>query len=134
VKNRQVEIEWVNQSASSELECDVQRIDRVFTNLLLNAINHSPPHRKVIVRLSEQVSQYLVEIIDRRRGIKPADMPHIFVKFYRGTIGRRSKGAGLGLYLARQIVETHGGTIWEESGLDIGTDFLFTLPKTSALA
>jgi two-component system, NarL family, sensor kinase len=128
-RHRQVQIEWLNESATSEIECDAVRIDRVFTNLLLNAIEQSPRHSSILVRISDTSTHYQVRIIDRGRGIKSEDLPYIFIRHYQGSIGRRSKGAGLGLYLVRQIVETHDGTIWVEPGIEKGVAFVFTLPK-----
>jgi two-component system, NarL family, sensor kinase len=133
-KNRQVQIELVNESKTAELECDPAKIDRVFTNLLLNAINQSPPHSSIVVSITEDSTQYLVRVIDRGRGIKAEDLPYIFVKFYQGSIGRRAKAAGLGLYLVRQIIETHCGTIQVEPTVEKGVTFLFTLPKATSEA
>jgi two-component system, NarL family, sensor kinase len=133
-KSRQVTIEWVNQCPTTQIECDADRIERVFTNLILNAIYQSPPHSSVIVDLQAESNQYLVRVIDQGRGIKPADLPSIFIKYYQGEIGRRSKGAGLGLYLVKQIIETHGGTIEVEPIVSKGVTFLFTLPKVASEA
>jgi two-component system, NarL family, sensor kinase len=133
-KSRQVKIEWVNECATTQIECDPDRIERVFTNLILNAIYQSPTHSSVIVSIQAQSNQYLIRVIDRGRGIKPADLANIFVKYYQGEIGRRSKGAGLGLYLAKQIIETHGGTIQVEPTVAKGVTFLFTLPKVASEA
>ncbi len=132
--HRQVKIEWLNESASTEIECDAERIDRVFTNLLLNAIEQSPRHSSILVQINETVTHYQVRIIDKGRGIRLEDLPYIFIKHYQGSIGRRSKGAGLGLYLVRQVVETHGGNIWVEPGIEKGVAFVFTLPKKADAA
>jgi two-component system, NarL family, sensor kinase len=131
-KSRQVQIECVNESQTTEIECDPDKIDRVFANLLLNAINQSPQHSKIVVLISAEVGQYLVRVSDQGRGIKQKDLPYLFVKYYQGSIGRRTKGAGLGLYLVRQIVETHGGTIQVEPKVAEGATFLFTLPKLAS--
>ena len=133
-KSRQVKIEWVNECATTQIDCDPDRIERVFTNLILNAIYQSPPHSSVIVDLQAKSNQYLVRVIDQGRGIKPADLPSIFAKYYQGEIGRRSKGAGLGLYLVKQIIETHGGTIEVEPIVAKGVTFIFTLPKLASEA
>ncbi len=133
-KSRQVTIKWVNQCATTQIECDPDRIERVFTNLILNAIYQSPPHNSVIVDLQTESNQYLVRIIDHGRGINPEDLSSIFIKFYQGEIGRRSKGAGLGLYLVQQIIETHGGTIQVEPTVAKGVTFLFILPKVASEA
>jgi two-component system, NarL family, sensor kinase len=132
--HRQIQIEWLNESATTEIECDAARIDRVFTNLLLNAIEQSPRHSSILVRMSETATHYQVQIIDQGRGIRSEDLPYLFIKHYQGSIGRRSKGAGLGLYLVRQIVETHGGTIWVEPGIEKGVAFVFALPKKANAA
>jgi two-component system, NarL family, sensor kinase len=132
--NRQVEIELVDHSISSQLDCDPDKLERVFTNLLLNAINQSPSQSKILVSISEESTQYLVRIVDRGKGIKPEDLPYIFVKFYQGSIGRRAKSAGLGLYLVRQIIEAHGGTVEVEEKVAKGVTFLFTLPKVASEA
>ncbi len=129
-KSRQVQIEWVNQSLTTQLECDPDKINRVFTNLLLNAISQSPQHSSIVVSLDEEATQYLVRVSDRGRGITATDLPHIFAKFYQGSIGRRTKVAGLGLYLIRQIIEAHAGTIEVEAKVEQGVTFLFTLPKS----
>jgi two-component system, NarL family, sensor kinase len=131
-KSRQVQIECVNESQTTEIECDPDKIDRVFANLLLNAINQSLPHSKIVVSISSEIGQYSVRVSDQGRGITAKDLPYIFVKYYQGLIGRRTKGAGLGLYLVRQIIETHGGTIQVEPKVEKGVTFLFTLPKLAA--
>ncbi|MCY7366564.1 MAG: sensor histidine kinase [Chamaesiphon sp.] len=124
----------MNESTTTEIECDPDRIDRVFTNLLLNAINQSPPHSQVVVSLNEEPTKYLVRVIDRGRGIKSENLQHIFDRFYSSEIGRRAKGAGLGLYLIRQIIETHGGTIEVEPAVAKSVTFLFVLPKLTSEA
>jgi two-component system, NarL family, sensor kinase len=132
-KHRQIQIDWVNESKTTRLECDPNRIERVFNNLILNAIGQSPPHTSIVIRLQDESEHYRVQVVDRGRGIKAEDLTNIFVKHFQGdAIGRRAKGAGLGLYLARQIVESHGGTIWVESGVEKGATFCFTLPKRSS--
>jgi two-component system, NarL family, sensor kinase len=133
-KNRQVQIELVDESRTSQVECDPDKLERVFTNLLLNAINQSPPQSKILISINEESTQYLVRVIDRGKGIKAEDLPYIFVKFYQGSIGRRAKSAGLGLYLVRQIIEAHGGTIDVEPTVSKGVTFLFTLPKSASEA
>jgi two-component system, NarL family, sensor kinase len=133
-KSRQVQIELVSQSTTTEIECDSDKIDRVFTNLVLNAITQSPPNSQVVVSISQASTQYLVRVIDRGRGINPDDLPRIFARFYHGEAGRRAKGAGLGLYLVRQIIERHGGTVIVEPQVEKGVTFLFTLPKTASEA
>jgi two-component system, NarL family, sensor kinase len=110
---------WVNG--------DAFQLQRVFTNLLTNAINHSPRGAKVEVILGTQCSHQVVKIIDTGAGIQPDEMPHLFDRFYQGESDRQASGSGLGLYLARQIIEAHEGTIWAENRVPQGAIFGFRL-------
>lgn len=110
---------WVNG--------DAFQLQRVLTNLLTNAINHSPRGAKVEVILGTQGSQQIVKIIDTGAGIQPDEMPHLFDRFYQGESDRQASGSGLGLYLARQIIEAHDGTIWAENHVPQGAIFGFRL-------
>ncbi|MBF2065887.1 MAG: HAMP domain-containing histidine kinase [Calothrix sp. C42_A2020_038] len=94
---------------------DALQLERVFTNLLINAINHSQRGGIVEVVLEAQVSHQVVKILDTGAGIQPEQFTHLFERFYQGNSDRRAKGFGLGLYLSRQIVEAHGGIIWAEN-------------------
>jgi two-component system sensor histidine kinase GlrK len=73
----------------------------------------------------------IVSVSDQGPGISTEDLPHVFDRFYRARdMARHTKGAGLGLYLAKTIVEAHGGRIWVESGLEKGAHIYFSLPIT----
>lgn len=111
---------WVNG--------DALQLQRVFTNLLANAINHSRRGDRVEVVLESQSAYQVVKILDTGSGIKPAEFSHLFERFYQGQGDRQAKGTGLGLYLSRQIVEAHGGTIWAENRHPCGALFGFKLP------
>ncbi len=108
---------------------DAQRIGRVLNNLVSNALQHTPSAGRVLVRASRQPQAVLVEVTDTGEGIRPDDLPFIFDRFYRGekSRSRSTGGAGLGLAIARGIVEAHGGQIDVESGAQ-GTRFYFTIP------
>ena len=110
---------WVNG--------DAFQLERVFANLLANAINHSPRGAKVEVRLGTQGGQQVVKVMDTGAGIQPDEMPRLFDRFYQGESDRQASGSGLGLYLARQIVEAHEGTIWAENRSPQGAIFGFRL-------
>ncbi len=107
------------------------KIQRVLSNLVLNAIHHTPANGSICVnaRCAERGVQ--VEIVDTGEGIAPNDLPHIFEPFYRGekSRARNGGGAGLGLAIARGIVEAHGGTISVTSEPGAGSRFYFTLPR-----
>lgn len=95
---------WVNG--------DALQLQRVFTNLLTNAINSCPRSGKVEIVLESDSSYQVVKIVDNGRGITPDELPRLFERFYQGHSDRQSMGSGLGLYLTRQIIEAHGGTVW----------------------
>jgi signal transduction histidine kinase len=107
------------------------RLAQVITNLSNNAIKFTPAGGKVIIRVRENADHLQVEVMDTGIGIPSDDMPRIFEEFYRGR-DVDAEGAGLGLAIARKIVEAHGGEIWAESPYSEGTKgskFTFTLPK-----
>jgi signal transduction histidine kinase len=108
---------------------DAQRIGRVLSNLVSNALNHTPEGGSVEVLASPSSETIMVEVIDGGLGIPPEDLSRVFDRFYRGEKSRnRTSGwAGLGLAIAKGIVEAHGGQIGVES--EPGrTRFFFTLP------
>lgn len=122
---------------------DGLQLQRVLSNLLINAINHSPIDGRVEVVLELQrsgslydhpfgnVVQQVVKVMDEGPGIRPEELPQLFERFYQGYSDRQAKGSGLGLYLSRQIVETHGGTIWAENRIPRGATFGICLPAHS---
>jgi two-component system, NarL family, sensor kinase len=110
---------------------DALQLQRVFANLITNAINHSPRGAKVEVVFETQASYQTVKVMDAGAGIQPQEMPHLFERFYQGESERQASGSGLGLYLARQIVEAHGGAIWAENRFPHGAIFGFRLPAVS---
>ncbi|MHB1134862.1 MAG: PAS domain S-box protein [Chloroflexota bacterium] len=108
---------------------DAAAIERVLGNLVGNALKYSPAETQVDVRLGLQTDQLLVSVADQGRGIAAEDLPHLFERYYRARETReRHEGLGLGLYIARLIVEAHGGKIWVESEVGKGSTFSFSLP------
>lgn len=110
------------------LSLDEQRIEQVLSNLISNAIKYAPSGE---IRIQGQVrpDQVIVCVSDQGPGIDPRDLPHIFDRFYRADdAARKTKGAGLGLYLARAIVEAHGGRIWADPAPQSGARICFSLP------
>ncbi len=107
---------------------DALQLQRVFFNLLTNGINHSLRGGKVEVVLASQADDRIVKILDNGLGITATEQPYIFERFYQGHSDRQAKGSGLGLYLTRQIITAHGGTIWAENRSPRGALFGFRLP------
>lgn len=134
------------------VNCDSLRIRQVLTNLISNAIRYSPPDTQVLVRLrchtgatlaarhplATNASLYpgahselvLVSVQDQGMGISEDQLLRLFRRYARGR-DRRGEGLGLGLYLSREFVTRHGGTIWAESREGQGSTFFFTLPVAS---
>lgn len=107
---------------------DALQLQRVFNNLLVNAINHSRRGGRVEVVLESQAAHQVVKILDTGAGIQPKQFSHLFERFYQGHSDRQAKGSGLGLYLSRQIIEAHKGIIWAENRVPTGAMFAFKLP------
>jgi signal transduction histidine kinase len=123
------------------LLADETRIEQVIINLVSNAIKYAPQGE---IKITGQVrpEQVIVCVSDQGPGIEAKDLPHIFDRFYRSTNAvKQTKGAGLGLYLARAIIEAHGGRMWVDSSTrpvgqsaqrpkpDSGARICFSLPR-----
>ncbi|MCC7209062.1 MAG: PAS domain-containing protein [Anaerolineae bacterium] len=109
---------------------DEEEFGRVIQNLLENALNFTPQGGQVTIRTYRQGNEAVLDVSDTGIGIAPADLPHIFERFYRADKARQtySGGAGLGLSIARRIVEAHGGRIEVSSALGVGSAFRVLLP------
>jgi signal transduction histidine kinase/DNA-binding response OmpR family regulator len=112
---------------------DAVRIERVFSNLLANAIKYSPHGSSIDVDIARQQSGdrlwAVIAMRDQGIGIPAADLPHIFERFHRaGNVARHIQGTGIGLSSARQIVEQHSGTIDVASQEGVGSTFTVRLP------
>jgi signal transduction histidine kinase len=115
-------------------EVDADRIEQVVTNLLHNAVKYSPPGTPVDVEANRQGDEIMIAVRDYGSGIDAVDMPYIFDRFRRAASAEASAapGMGLGLYLARHVVEVHGGRIWAEQPAGSGTRVCFTVPALDA--
>lgn len=118
-------------SSMPDLSVDPQRMKQVLDNLLTNAIKFTPPGGTVTLRAHPYNEQFaMISVSDTGYGIAEEDRLHIFERFYQSENPRQSRigGYGLGLAIAKLIVEQHGGAIHFETELDHGTTFFFTAP------
>jgi signal transduction histidine kinase len=119
-----------------EVLCDRERIFQVLSNLVGNAVKYTEPQGGIRVRLSRLPAEALVSVVDSGRGIAQAELPALFDRYFQGQtrpVVHGSAGVGLGLYIARGLVEAHGGRMWAESAPEAGSTFCFTLPPCEQL-
>jgi len=110
-----------------DINADEAMVNRVIANLIGNAIKYTNSDGEINVRLLNRDSDILVQVRDTGIGIPSDKLPFLFDAFYR--VDNNQKGSGLGLSIAKTIVEAHGGKIWVESIIGKGSTFSFTLPK-----
>jgi len=117
------------------VHADAARLERVVANLVTNALKYSAEDAPVSVRLARKESDVVLEVIDRGIGIAPESVKRLFERYYRAPGGKaRASGLGLGLYIARLIVEAHGGRIDVSSEVGKGSTFKLILPSHAPLA
>jgi signal transduction histidine kinase/ActR/RegA family two-component response regulator len=130
---RTIAVDTDGMPPDAKVKCDRGRVLQVFGNLLGNALKFTPEGGKICIgaRLVDAEIQFAVK--DTGCGIPESALPNIFEKYWQEQHKRRT-GVGLGLFIARRLVEAHGGNIWVESkvGKDSGTTFFFTLPLVGA--
>ncbi len=114
------------------VEAEMAKIQRVLYNLVQNAIRHTPPTGSVSLATRVVPQGIQVDVTDTGEGISPEDLPHIFDQFFRSekSRSRETGGAGLGLAIAKRIIEAHQGRIWVESQVGQGACFSFILPTS----
>ncbi|MGD9029059.1 MAG: HAMP domain-containing sensor histidine kinase [Anaerolineae bacterium] len=132
---RGVKLEGATAPDVDPVRIDAQKIERVLSNLLDNALRHTPAGGVVRVSASGDAEGVQVEVRDSGEGISAEDLAHVFDRFYRGDeeADRGGDRVGLGLAIARGIVEAHGGHIGIDSAVGGGTRVWFTLPRQADL-
>ena len=109
------------------IQADAMMMDRVISNLLMNALKYTEPEGCIKITLREREKDILVQVSDTGVGIPEMHLPHIFDAFFR--VKQDTSGSGLGLSIAKIIIEAHQGRIWAVSTVGKGSTFSFTLPK-----
>ncbi len=122
----------ISANVSDELPpifLDYVEIDQVLSNLIENAIKYTPAGTEIRISALRGDREVLVEVADRGPGVPASALPHLFEPFYRaGELGSRPRGTGLGLAVAKGLVEAQGGRIWAENRPEGGSRFVFSLP------
>jgi signal transduction histidine kinase len=126
----QVDRERIQMEMIDELPVrgDETQLERVIVNLITNALQYSDSASRVVVQLSRVGQQARMSVRDQGPGIHPQELLHLFEKHYRASSAGSVKGTGLGLYSSQLIVSAHGGQIWVESELGIGSTFVVAFP------
>ena len=132
--DKKITLEFIKPQSFINVIADTFRINEVVSNLLANAVAYTARGGKITVWLERKGNEVITHIQDTGEGIPPEALPHLFTKFFRvsGILEQGSKGTGLGLYIAKSIVELHQGRIWVQSTLGKGSTFSFSLRSAAA--
>jgi signal transduction histidine kinase len=130
-KELHMKVDLPSQALPS-VQVDAERIGQVVRNLLNNAIAYTPTGGSIEVAARQMNNWVEISVVDSGTGISPQDLPYIFERFYRAdkSRARSTGGAGLGLTIAKRLVEAQGGKIEVQSEVDKGSRFSITLPIT----
>ena len=128
---KRVSLDATFDGETRTVRCAPDKIERVLLNLLSNALRHTPSDGAVAVRVSSELGEVRVSVEDTGEGLGPESVRRMFDRFWRGDEARSTTGAGLGLAIARGIVEAHGGRIWAERRAEGGARVSFTLPAAA---
>ena len=128
--NRSNDIKLILPENLKETEIDKEKIRMVIYNLLDNALKYSP-NGQILLTIKQNNEETEFSIKDEGVGIPEEDFEKLFQPFFRGKniLELDNKGTGLGLYIARLIVEAHGGKIWAQPKINKGSEFIFSLPN-----
>jgi signal transduction histidine kinase len=113
------------------VRADADRLDQILTNLLRNALRHTPPGGIIAVRAEAEADRVRIDVCDTGAGIAPEELVHVWERFYRGEEARAldARGAGLGLALVKELAEAMGGAVGVQSAVGEGSHFTVWLPK-----
>lgn len=132
--DKKITLEFIKPQQSFIVIADKFRINEVLSNLLANAVAYTSAGGKITVWLERKGNEVITHIQDTGAGIPKDALPHLFTKFFRvsGSLEQGSKGTGLGLYIAKSVVQLHKGKIWVNSEFGRGSTFSFSLPCTNS--
>ena len=136
-QKKRLHIEVLCTSPLPDLCLDEGRMQQVLDNLLSNAVKFTPQDGEITIRtFNDKQARFHFEITDTGIGIEPQRLASLFQPFEQAdpSVTRQFGGLGLGLYIAKQIVDRHGGSIWVDSKEGVGTTFYFSLPIASVAA
>jgi len=129
LKTHNIKVNVEKDASLPTLKANPLRLSQMLDNLIGNAVKYSGDDNTLDINIHAESGQVIFRLKDNGPGIPPADLPHIFEKFYRGTnIPDSVIGTGLGLAIVKSIVDSHEGRIWVESALGKGTTFFVVLP------
>jgi len=133
MEGRGIKLEVDLEAGLPKVAADPDRLLQVVLNLLSNALAHSPEGGRIMIKGTKKENLILMSFTDQGGGIATEQLPFIFERFYRAdsSRSRREGGMGLGLAIARSLVEANGGQIWADSSVGKGTIFYFTIPIAS---
>lgn len=137
-ERRRIALDIHTETEALPLFFDAEKLEKVVYNLLSNALKFTPEGGRVRVVVQEAIGEEgasaEIRIRDTGPGIPPGEWPHVFDRFYQvdGSATREHEGTGIGLSLAKELVELHAGTIHVESEVDFGTTFIVRLPQGTA--
>jgi two-component system OmpR family sensor kinase/two-component system sensor histidine kinase BaeS len=130
-KQINLEVSFTGKATDLTVSGDVDRLDQVLSNLVVNALRHTPQEGRVSLLAERVDGDVRIMVTDTGEGIATEDLPYIFDRFWRSDASRshtEGAGAGLGLAIAKQLVEAHQGSIEVRSSPDIGTQFAISIP------
>jgi two-component system OmpR family sensor kinase len=126
-------IEFVASSPVVSVFAEEEALRRVISNLLFNAVKHTPPEKRILVSVDREDSEATLRVADEGEGIPEDALPHVFERFYQVESSRTGEGSGLGLAIVRETVEALEGQIEVESVPDEGSTFTVRFPLSESL-
>ena len=131
-RQKNINLKYALPKEKINIFIDAERINQVISNLISNAIKFTEQNGEITVEIKILEDKIRVGVIDTGIGIDKRDLSRLFTRFARlpSMANVAGKGLGLGLYIAKELIEKHGGEIWAESSLGVGSRFYFVLPRS----